>query len=67
MIDPKITELEGLLAVANENITTLTKTNTDLKEQIADAERMNKRIRRHSRQSDSVLRTQLTDMQNRRG
>ena len=67
MIDPKITELEGLLATANENIVTLTKTNTDLKEQIADTERMNKRIRRQSRQSDSVLRTQLTDMQNRRG
>jgi C4-type Zn-finger protein len=67
MLDPRITELEGLLATANENIVALTKTNTDLKEQISDAERMNKRIRRHSRQSDSVLRTQLTDMQNRRG
>ncbi len=67
MNDPKIAELEGQLATANASIASLTKTNAELHERVSEAERANKRIRRHSRQSDNSLRTQLTDMQNRRG
>jgi hypothetical protein len=66
MHEARILELEQLLSAANDTIAQLTRANTELTRQVADAEMRNKKLRRNSRNDESVLKQQLTDAQNRR-
>jgi cell division protein FtsB len=62
----RILELEQLLAVANDSLAKLTETNTELTRQVADAETLNRKLKRNARNDESSLRSQLATAQNRR-
>lgn len=66
MHEQRILELEQLLTAANQAVATLTQTNQGLIRQLADAEMRNKKLKRNSRNDESVLKQQITDAQNRR-
>lgn len=66
MHEARILELEQLLSAANDTVAQLTRANTELTRQVADAEMRNKKLRRNSRNDESALKQQLTDAQNRR-
>lgn len=63
----RIAELEQLLVVANEAITKLTVTNTELTKQVSDAETRNRKLKRSSRKDESNFKDQLLLAQTRRG
>ena len=67
MSDERIKELELQLAAANESLARLTKANTELTEGLEYAERMLKKAKRNSRSDSDGLRTQISNLQNRRG
>ncbi len=62
-----IKELEMQLLAANATVALLTKSNAELTAGLASAETMLKKARRNSRNDSSVLRDQITSLQNRRG
>lgn len=62
-----VLELEAQLIIAREAVEKLTKANAELTAQLAEAERMLKKSRRNSRRDESGLRSQISDLQNRRG
>lgn len=66
MQEARILELEQLLTAANDTIAQLSRSNTELTRQVADAEMRNKKLKRSSRNDESALKQQITDAQNRR-
>ncbi len=67
MLELRIKELEVELLAANASVALLTKLNTELTAGLASAETMLKKARRNSRNDSSMLRDQITTLQNRRG
>ena len=67
MPEVRIKELEVELLAANASVALLTKLNTELTAGLASAETMLKKARRNSRNDSSMLRDQITTLQNRRG
>jgi len=67
MSEQRIKELEQQLVVANENVARLTQANTELTAGLEYAERMLKKAKRNSRSDSDSLRTQISNLQNRRG
>ena len=63
----RIAELEQQLAIANEAVAKFTLENTELTEQLSEAEKRNKKLKRNARSDESSFRTQLASAQNRRG
>ena len=55
------------MVVANENVARLTQANTELTAGLEYAERMLKKAKRNSRSDSDSLRTQISNLQNRRG
>jgi len=66
MTDEGIQKLEHQLLAANAAVANLTAANLILTAQLAAAESRNKKLKRTSRQNESVLRTELSHAQNRR-
>jgi chromosome condensin MukBEF ATPase and DNA-binding subunit MukB len=66
MHEPRIVELEQLLVAANQSVAALTQANAELTRQVAEAEARNKKLKRSSRNGESILKDQLTAAQNRR-
>jgi predicted nucleic acid-binding Zn-ribbon protein len=67
MSEQRIKELELQLVEANESVARLTKANTELTAGLEYAERMLKKAKRNSRSDSDSLRTQISNLQNRRG
>lgn len=67
MLEQRIKELEDQLTVAQTSIDTLTKTNATLTTSLAAAELSLKRSRRSARQDSNAFRTEISNLQNRRG
>lgn len=66
MPENRIKELETQLALARETVGQLTQANAELRASRDNAELMLKRAKRNSRNDSSVLRDQITTLQNRR-
>jgi hypothetical protein len=66
MQEQRILELEQQILTASETVAKLTITNADLTRQLSDAESRNKKLKRSSRNDESVFRSELAIAQNRR-
>lgn len=67
MSEQRILELEQQLVTANEAVAKLTLANTELTEQLSDADSRNRKLKRNARNDESSLRSQLAVAQSRRG
>lgn len=67
MLEQRIKELEDQLTAAQANIDTLKKTNATLTTSLAAAELSLKRSRRSARQDGNALRSEISNLQSRRG
>lgn len=67
MHEERIKELELQLAEASDAVARLTKANAELTTGLEYAERMLKKAKRNSRSDSDSLRTQISNLQNRRG
>jgi hypothetical protein len=67
MLELRIKELEDKLTIAQSTIDTLTKANAALTSSLAAAELSLKRSRRSARQDGNALRTEISNLQSRRG
>jgi phage shock protein A len=63
----RIAELEQQLVTAHEAIAKFTLENAELTEQLSEAEKRNKKLKRNARSDESSLRSQLATAQSRRG
>ena len=67
MSEQRIAELEQQLVIANEAVAKFTLENAELTDQLSEAEKRNKKLKRNARSDESSLRSQLATAQSRRG